>query len=83
MVAPAIAAMRGLQTPQAMMAWSTSMVPRVVSTVRIRGRPNGTGSTSRPVTSVSSRTVSTPLARARSRMIVPAPTESTTETLGV
>ena len=82
-MAPAIVAMRGLQTPQAMIAWSTSMVPRFVATARMRGRPRGTDSTSRPVTSVSSSTVSTPLASARFRMIVPAPTESTTETLGV
>ena len=78
-----MAATRGLQTPHAMIAWSTSMVPRVVTTARMRGRLNGVGSTSRPVNSISSSTVSTPLATARSRMIVPALTESTTDTLGV
>ena len=82
-VAPAMAASRGLQTPPAMTTCSTSTVPRSVATARMRGRPKGAGSTSRPVTSVSSRTVSTPRARARSRMIVPALTESTTDTLGV
>ena len=83
MVAPARAATRGLQTPHAMTTWSTAMVPRVVTTERMRGRPNGGRDTSSAVTSVLSSTLSTPLACARSRMMVPARTESTTDTLGV
>ena len=81
--APAMAATRGLQTPHAMTTCSASIVPRAVATARMRGRPKGGRVTSSPVTSVSSSTVSTPFACARSRMIVPARTESTTDTLGV
>ena len=83
MVAPAMAARRGLQTPQAITTCSTSIAPSVVTTARMRGRPMSGRITSRPVTSVLSSTVSTPFACARSRMIVPARTESTTDALGV
>ena len=83
MLAPAMAAMRGLHTPQAITTWSAAMVPRPVATARMRGRPNGLRSTSSAVTSVLSSTVSTPLASTRSRMMVPARIESTTDTVGV
>ena len=83
MLAPARAAMRGLHTPQAITTCSAAMVPRSVTTARMRGRPNGRCSTSMPVTSVLSSTVSTPPASARSRMMVPACTESTTDTSGI
>ena len=76
-VAPAIRAMRGLQTPQAMTTTSTSMSPRVVRT-----RRTWPCSTSIPSTSVSGETVSAPASWARSRMIVPARSESTTPTPG-
>ena len=82
-MAPAMAARRGLQTPQAMTTCSTAITPRAVTTARMRGRPNRGRDTSSPTTSVSAITVSTPFACARSRMIVPARTESTTDTLGV
>ena len=65
-VAPAIAASRGLQTPHAITTCSTAISPSAVTTARIRGRPMGGRDTARPVTSVLSRTVSTPRACARS-----------------
>ena len=83
MLAPARAAMRGLHTPQAITTCSASTVPRSVTTARTQGRPNGRRSTASPVTSVLSSTVSTPLASARSRMMVPALTESTTDTADI
>ncbi len=76
-VAPAIRAMRGLQTPQAMTTISASMSPCVVRTRRTRPC-----STSIPSTSVIGETVSAPASWARSRMIVPARSESTTPTPG-
>ncbi len=76
--APAIRAIRGLQTPQAMTTTSASMSPLVVRTVRMRP-----STTSRPVTSVPAAIVSAPISTARSRMIVPARSESTTPTDGV
>ncbi len=78
MCAPAIFASFGLQTPQAMTTVSASMSPPVVRTRRIRP-----SSTSRPTTSTVGTTVSAPVASARSRMIVPARSESTTPTEGV
>ena len=75
--APAIRAIAGLQTPQATTTISVSMSPRVVRTRRTRPR-----STSMPSTSVLAEIVSAPAATARSRMIVPARSESTTPTPG-
>ena len=68
----------GLQTPQAITTYSASMVPPEVSTLRMRP-----SLTPRPVTSTLGTTVRAPFARAFSRMIVPARSESTTPTEGV
>ncbi len=76
--APAIAAMRGLHTPQAMTTTSASISPPSVRTRLIRPP-----STSMPVTSVIGAIVRAPIAWARSRMIVPARRESTTPIPGV
>ncbi len=78
MDAPAIRAIRGLQTPQAMRTVSAVMVPRSVWTPR-----TWPSTTSMPVTSVPDAIVSAPISVARSRMIVPARSESTTPTPGV
>ncbi len=78
MCAPAIRASSGLQTPHAITTVSASIVPREVWTRRMRPR-----STSRPLTSVPANTLSAPDSVARSRMIVPARSESTTPTPGV
>ena len=78
MCAPAIAAIRGLQTPQATTTVSVSMSPPSVRTRQMRPC-----STSRPVTSTVETTCSAPSSRARSRMMVPARKESTTPTDGV
>ena len=75
--APAMAAIRGLQQPQAMTTRSASMSPRSVRTRRITP-----SCTSRPRTSVLAETV-TPASTARSRMIVAARSESTTPAPGV
>ena len=75
--APAIAAIRGLQQPQAMTTRSASMSPRSVRTRRTRPC-----STSSPSTSVLAATVM-PASTARSRMIVAARSESTTPAPGV
>jgi hypothetical protein len=75
--APAILAIRGLHAPQAMTTSSVSMSPRLVRTRRTRP-----SSTSIPSTSVLADTVS-PASWARSRMIVPARSESTTPAPGV
>ena len=76
--APAIRASSGLHTPQAMMTISASMSPRVVRTRRTMPC-----STSIPSTSVFAWMVSAPAACARSRMRVPARSESTTPTPSV
>ncbi len=68
----------GLHTPQAITTVSASMSPPVVRTRRI-----APSSTSSPVTSTVGTTVSAPVSSARSRMIVPARSESTTPTDGV
>ena len=78
MLAPAMRASFGLQTPQAMTTVSTAMSPSVVRTCRTRPR-----STSIPRTSTPAATVSAPSAADCSRMSVPARSESTTPTLGV
>jgi hypothetical protein len=78
MCAPAISAIRGLQTPQAITTVSASMSPPVVRTRRI-----APASTSRPTTSTVGTTVRAPSSSARSRMMVPARRESTTPTDGV
>ena len=78
MRAPAMRASSGLQTPHAMTTTSASIVPREVCTRRIRPR-----STSMPPTSVFGETSTAPASTARSRMIVPARSESTTPTPGV
>ena len=77
MAAPAILAIFGLHTPQAMTTVSASMSPPVVRTRRIRPC-----STSSPVTSTVGTTVSAPRASADSRIRVPARSESTTPTDG-
>ena len=77
-VAPAMRAMRGLQTPQAMKRYSVSITPLSVWTRRTRPF-----STSTPVTSVLAETVSAPSPCAYSRISVPARSESTTLTSGV
>ena len=79
---PAMSPIFGLQTPHAITTYSASIVPWSVCTRRIL-RPCSVSSTSRPVTSTFGATVSTPLASAFSRMIVPARRESTTPTDGV
>jgi hypothetical protein len=70
-------ARRGLQTPQQITTYSVSMSPRVVRTRRTRPR-----SVSMPSTSVFAETVSAPASCARSRISVPARSESTTATPG-
>ena len=70
--------MRGLQTPQAITTVSVSTSPRVVRRRRTRPR-----STSIPTISVFAKTLERAAACARSRMIVPARSESTTPTEGV
>ena len=77
MDAPAMRAIRGLHTPHAMTTVSASMEPPSVWTRRMRPC-----STSRPVTSTPAVIVRAPSACARSRMIVPARSESTTSTPG-
>ena len=76
--APAIAASRGLQTPAAMTTTSASKSP-----LSVRTRVTCPSSTSMPVTSVIGDSRSAPSAWARSRMIVPARSESTTPIPGV
>ena len=76
--APAIRAIRGLQTPQAMTTVSASMSPWSVRTPRTRP-----SSTSMPVTSTPAATVSAPISCAFWRMSVPAWSESTMPTPGV
>ena len=73
--APAMRASRGLQTPQPITTTSASTSPRVVRTRVTRPR-----STSMPSTSVLAATVSAPASCARSRISVPARSESTTLT---
>ena len=77
MLTPAMSPILGLHTPQAMTTVSASMSPPVVQTFVMRP-----STTSRSVTSTFGTTVSTPFSRARSRMIVPARSESTTPTPG-
>ena len=77
MCAPAIAASSGLQTPQAITTTSASITPREVCTRLMRPC-----STSMPLTSVFANTCRPPESMPRSRMIVPARRESTTETVG-
>ena len=76
--APAISASRGLQTPAAMTTMSASKSP-----LSVRTRVTCPSSTSMPVTSVIGERVRAPSAWARSRMIVPARSESTTPMPGV
>ena len=76
--APAIRASRGLQTPQQITTTSVSTSPLLVRTRFTRPR-----STSMPSTSLFADTVSAPASRARSRINVPARSESATQTLGV
>ena len=77
-VAPAMRAIVGLQTPQAITTVSASTSPSVVVTRFTRPR-----SVSIPVTSVFGTTVNAPSAWASSRINVPARSESTTPTPGV
>ena len=76
--APAMRASFGLHTPHAMTTTSASTSPPVVRTRRTRPP-----STSMPRTSVFANTESRPDSWPRSRMIVPACSESTTPTDGV
>jgi hypothetical protein len=76
--APAIRASRGDHTPHATTTTSASMSPRVVRT-----RFTRPSSTSIPTTSVFARICVPPASWARSRMIVPNRSESTTHTDGV
>ena len=78
MWAPAISAIRGLHTPQAMTTCSVSMRPWSVTTAVM-----APVLVSRASTSMLAKVASAPLAWARSRKSVPACNESTTETLGV
>ena len=77
MWAPAIFASSGLHTPHAITTTSASIAPREVCTRRMRPC-----STSIPLTSVFANTCRPPESIPRSRMIVPARRESTTETVG-
>ena len=79
--APAIRAMRGLQTPQQITQMPVSMSPALVRTARTRGLLP-VSSVSMPSTSVPASTVSAPEACACSRIRVPARSESTTPTVG-
>src|SRR5215469_9399225 len=79
--APAIRAMRGLQTPQQITQMPVSMSPALVRTARTWGLLP-VSSVSMPSTSVPASTVSAPEACASSRMRVPARSESTTPTVG-
>ena len=78
MSAPAMRPTRGLHTPQATTTQSVSMSPPVVRTQLMRRCL-----TSRPMTSVFAETWSAPEETARSRINVPARSESTTPTPGV
>lgn len=66
-----------------MTAWSASMVPRLFSTTRMRGPPNGAGSHIETGQFGLVQPGKPPLTSARSRMVGPAPTESTTDALGL
>ena len=83
MLMPAMSPSLGLQTPAAITTVPASMSPPVVRTRVIRRWPWAPSSVSSPMTSTVGTTVSSPVARARSRMIVPARSESTTPTPGV
>ena len=76
--APAMRAMRGLHTPQAMTTYSASTSPRLVRT-----RFTRPSCTSIPSTSVFANTCSAPDAWPFSRISVPKRSESTTATDGV
>ena len=82
MLAPAIAAMRGLHTPQAITTCSASMRPLSVTTALTVVTPS-TVSVSMSSTSVLANTWSAPAFTASSRISVPICSESTTDTLGV
>jgi hypothetical protein len=74
---PAMSPSLGLHTPAAITTASASMSPPLVRTRRMRP-----SSTSMPTTSTLGTTVRAPDSIARSRMIVPARSESTTPTPG-
>ena len=76
-LAPAIRAIRGDQTPQQMTTLSVAISPWLVVTPVIRPPATETAYTSVPAS-----TVSAPRAWARSRIRVPARSESTTPTVG-
>ena len=76
---PAMSPIFGLHTPQAITTCSASMSPPVGADPRGSDRPRRRGRSPRR----SGTTVSAPVARACSRMMVPARSESTTPTLGV
>ena len=78
MYAPAISAMSGAHTPQAMITYSASIVPRLVVTLLIRP-----SSTPNAVTSVIAKLVRAPIASALSRQRVPNWSESQTPVSGV
>ncbi len=76
-LAPAIRAIRGDQTPQQMTTLSVAISPWLVVTPLTRPPE-----TEMPWTSVPASTVSAPACCARSRISVPARSESTTPTVG-
>ena len=76
--APAIRAIRGLQTPQ-----QTTMISAAMSPRDVRSPVTRPFSTSTPSTSVFANTVSAPTSCAFSRAIVPKRSESTMPTPGV
>ena len=77
-LAPAIRAIRGDQTPQQIAQTSVSMSPLLVRTALTRP----SGPVSMPSTSAPASTVSAPSCWACSRISVPARSESTTPTVG-
>ena len=82
MLAPAIAAMRGLHTPQAIATVSHSIRPLSVTTAVTLVTPS-TVSVSMSCTSVLANTCSAPASTASSRISVPICSESTHDTDGV
>ena len=77
MLAPAMRAIRGLHTPQAITTYSASTRPLSVTTAVTRPR-----SVSMPRISVLAMVCSAPRPVALSRKIVPARSESTADTVG-
>ena len=83
MAAPAMLAMRLDQTPQAMTTWSAWMVPLSVTTERTVVTPPSPSLVSMSSTSVLANTWQPTVSTASLRMVVPASSESTTDTVGL